>query len=314
MNVIDKHDGPRYASPMEHRQLEFFVAVAEELNFTRAARRTQAVQSTVSASIRTLERSLGAPLFDRSTTRVELTEAGRTLLPEARRALEALEAARDAVDGVRNGLTGSLRIGTLSGLTAVDLRGLVSDFRERYPGVRLTLSVDAAGSEGLIRRLRDRSLDVALVGVQTSSVTDVHLDPIVTFQPRLIVPRGHPLAGRSSVDPAALADEAFIDLPLGFCNRVRSDNDFQRAGVIRNVAVEVSELNTIPGFVEAGIGLALVPPLASEDATGVVSVDLDPPAAPWTLAVARYGGADPSRATQAFLDLIDAHVVQRDFY
>jgi DNA-binding transcriptional LysR family regulator len=299
---------------MEQRQLEFFVAVAEELNFTRAARRTQAVQSTVSASIRTLERSLGAPLFERTTTRVELTDAGRTLLPEARRALDALEAARAAVDGVRNGLTGSLRIGTLSGLTAVDLRSLVSCFRERYPGVRLALTVDGAGSEGLVRRLRDRSLDVAFVGVQAFSVPDVHLEPIVTFQPRLLMPTSHPLASRSSVDPATLAEETFIDLPLGFCNRVRSDNDFMRFGVTRNVAVEVSELSTIPSFVAAGIGLALVPPLATEAGFDIVSVDLDPPAATWMLAVARYGRADPSRAVRAFMELVDDHVVQRDYY
>lgn len=299
---------------MEQRQLEFFVAVAEELNFTRAARRTHAVQSTVSASIRTLERSLGTPLFARSTARVELTDAGRVLLPEARRALDALEAAHAAVAGVRDGLTGSLRIGTLSGLTAVDLRALVSSFRSRYPGVRLTLSVDAAGSEGLLRRLRERSLDIAFVGVRATSIPDVHLDPIVTFQPRLLVPSGHPLAGREKVDPAALADEAFIDLPLGFCNRIRSDNDFLRAGVTRNVAVEVSELSTIPGFVEAGVGLALVPPLATESATDVVAVDLDPPAATWTLAVARLSSVEPSRAMQALLEQIDDHVVQRDYY
>src|SRR4051812_1885406 len=93
---------------VEQRQLQFFVAVAEELNFTRAARRTHAVQSTVSASIRALERDLGASLFRRTTTRVALTEAGRALLPEARRALDTLDQARAAVDGVREGLVGSL--------------------------------------------------------------------------------------------------------------------------------------------------------------------------------------------------------------
>lgn len=299
---------------MEQRQLEFFVAVAEELSFTRAARRTQAVQSTVSASVKTLERSLGIRLFERSTTRVELTDAGRTLLPEARRALEALETARAAVGDVREGVAGTVRIGTLAGLTAIDLRGLVSSFRERHPKVSLTLAVDAEGSEGLMARLRDRTLDVAFVGVQTTTVPDLHLDPLITFQPRLLLPARHPLAGRGTVDPAELAHEAFIDLPSGFCNRVRSDSDFLRAGVIRNVAVEVSELGAIPSFVEAGIGIALVPPLATEDALDVVAVDLDPPAATWALAVARYRHAEPSRAIRAFLEMVDDHVVQRDHY
>lgn len=181
---------------MEQRQLQYFVAVAEELNFTRAAQRSHAVQSTVSASIRALERQLGAPLFERSTSRVALTEAGKALLPEARRALDALDQARAAVAGLHEGLTGSLRVGTLSGLTAVDLPGLVSDFRARHPGVRLSLSMAAGGTDGLLAALRARELDVTFVGVQVASVPDLRLDPIAEFQPRLLVPVGHPLAER----------------------------------------------------------------------------------------------------------------------
>jgi DNA-binding transcriptional LysR family regulator len=299
---------------VEQRQLEFFVAVAEELNFTRAARRTHAVQSTVSASIRALEKALGAPLFDRSTTHVKLTGAGRALLPEARRALDQLDRARAAVDGLRAGVTGSLRVGTLSGLTAVDMPALVGGFRRRHPGVHLSLRVDAAGSEGLLRGLREHTLDVAFVGLETPTVPDLRVEPIATFQPRLLVPADHPLAGARTLTPADVAGEAFIDLPPGFCNRTRTDNDFRRSGVTRTIAVEVSDLTTIPGYVGSGVGLALVPPLAAEAGAPVVPVDLDPPAATWTLAVARLAAPAPTRATRAFLDLVDDHVVHRDRY
>ncbi|MFJ3778964.1 LysR family transcriptional regulator [Streptomyces sp. NPDC090075] len=299
---------------MEHRQLEFFVAVAEELNFTRAAQRTHAVQSTVSASIRALEADLGVQLFERSTSRVALTEAGQVLLPEARQALDALAEARSAVDGLRTGITGSLRIGTLSGLTAVDLPGLILDFRRRHPGVRVSLKADAAGTNGLLEGLSSQTLDVAFVGVQTLTMPAVHLDAIATFQPRLMVAADHPLAGRESVAPHEVADEAFIDLPPGFCNRIRSDNDFRRAGITRTIAVEVADLSTIPGYVEAGLGLALVPPLAAEADADVVPVALDPPAQTWTLALARNGTTAPTRATRAFAQLVDRHVVRRDFY
>ncbi|GAA2709020.1 LysR family transcriptional regulator [Actinoplanes palleronii] len=299
---------------MEQRQLEFFVAVAEELNFTRAARRTHAVQSTVSSSIRALERDLGTPLFARSTTRVELTEAGRALLPEARRSLDSLDQARAAVDGLRAGITGSLRIGTLSGLTAVDMRRLVRDFRQRHPGVQLNMRVDAAGSDGLLAGLRARTLDVAFVGVQSTTIPGLHLDPIATFQPRLIVPADHPLAGRSRVTRAELADEPFIDLPVGFCNRARTDADFRDADLTRTVAVEVSDVTTIPSYVESGIGVALVPPLATEAAAGVVPIELDPPARPWTLAVARLSTPEPTRAVSALLALIDGVVVRHGCY
>ncbi|GIF24039.1 DNA-binding transcriptional LysR family regulator [Actinoplanes tereljensis] len=295
---------------MEQRQLEFFVAVAEELNFTRAAQRTHAVQSTVSASIRALERDLGTPLFERSTTRVGLTEAGRALLPEARRSLDSLDQARAAVDGTRAGITGSLRIGTLARLSKIDLPGLVRDFRERHPGVRLSLRVDAAGSDGLLSALRGRTLDVAFVGVETASVPGLHLDPIATFQPRLLVPAGHPLASARTTTRAAVLGEPFIDLPIGFCNRSRTDADF-RGG--RTVAVEVSDVTTIPGYVESGIGVALVPPLATEAGAQVVAVALDPPATSWTLALARLA-AEPTRATRALLDLVPGHVKTHGYY
>ncbi|GAB7192837.1 LysR family transcriptional regulator [Kineococcus sp. NUM-3379] len=299
---------------MEQRQLQYFVAVAEELNFTRAAQRSHAVQSTVSASIRALERHLGTPLFERSTSRVSLTEAGRALLPEARRTLDALARARAAVDGSREGLTGSLRVGTLSGLTAVDLPGLVSDFRARYPGVRLYLSTATGGTDALLAALRARELDITFVALHAASVPDLHLDPIAEFQPRLLLRAGHPLAGRSTVSPAALAEEPFIDLPPGFCNRIRTDDDFRRAGIARTIAVEVSDITTIPGYVESGIGVALVPPLATEDGRRLTAVDLDPPPAPWTLAAASLAGPTPSPAVGAFLGLVDAHVVRRDRY
>ncbi len=303
-----------YAARMEQRQLQFFVAVAEERNFTRAARRTHAVQSTVSASIRALERDLGTPLFERNTTRVSLTEAGTALLPEARRALDTLDQARAAVDGLRAGITGSLRIGTLPALNAVDLRSLVRDFRGRHPAVHLSLTTAANGTEGLVEALRVRTLDVAFIGASSTNIPGLRLREIATYVPRLLVPEDHPLAGQEHVGWADIAGEHFIDLPPGYCNRTRTDHDFRSVGVLRTVAVEVSDLSTIPGYVESGIGIAVVAPLTAEAGARVVPVALDPAPTPWTLAVATLDSSGPTRATQAFLDLVDDHVVQRDFY
>ena len=290
------------------------MAVAEELNFTRAAHRTHAVQSTVSASIRALERSLGAPLFERSTTRVMLTDAGRALLPEARRALDSLDQARAAVGETLDGVTGSLRIGTLSGLTAVDVPSLVRDLRERHPGVQLEMRTDAAGTDGLLAGLRSHRLDVAFVGVSSTSIADLVLDPIAVFEPRLLVAEGHRLAGSGPVTLAEVAGEPFIDLPPGFCNRVRTDDDFRRAGLSRTVAVEVVELTAIPQYVGSGMGVALVPPLSAETGSPVVAVEIAPAGTGWTLAVAHLRRPEPSRATRAFLGLVDDHVVRRDRY
>src|SRR5688572_28842154 len=108
---------------MELRHLEYFVAVAEELSFTRAARRLRVVQSGVSTVIRALERELGAPLFDRSTREVMLTDAGRALLREARTTLDSAQAAREAVQEVVAGIKGTLTVGTMTWLAFVDLPG-----------------------------------------------------------------------------------------------------------------------------------------------------------------------------------------------
>jgi DNA-binding transcriptional LysR family regulator len=211
-------------------------------------------------------------------------------------------------------VTGSLRIGTLSSLTAVDVRSLVHDIRQRHPGVQLEMRTDAAGTDGLLRGLRSHLLDVAFVGVSSTSIPDIHLDPIATFRPRLLVAEDHRLAGAGRVTLAEVAGEPFIDLPPGFCNRVRTDDDFRRAGLSRTVAVEVVELTSIPAYVESGIGVALVPPLAAEAGARVVPVDIGPAGTPWTLAVARLSAPEPSRATRAFLDLVANHVVRRDRY
>ena len=120
---------------MELRHLEYFVAVAEEQNFTRAAARLHIVQSAVSAAVKTLERELDARLLDRNSKRVLLTDEGRALLPRARSVLDAARDAADAVAEVRGALRGTLRMGTLTSIRLIDLPGLLGEFHRRHPGV-----------------------------------------------------------------------------------------------------------------------------------------------------------------------------------
>ena len=133
---------------MELRQLEYFVAVAGERSFTRAAQRLHVVQSAVSAAITALEKDLHVVLLERNARRVQLTEAGEALLPEAQAVLDAALAARNAVEGLSRGLRGTLRVGMLADLGIMDLPGLARDFRNRYPGVELQLRDAPAGSAG----------------------------------------------------------------------------------------------------------------------------------------------------------------------
>src|SRR5262249_4703102 len=136
-----------YCISMELRQLRHFVAVAEEKNFSKAARRVNIVQSGLSSSIRSLEQELGLPLLLRTTRRVELTEAGRVFLAEVRRVQAAVQGARDALESVRGMVRGTVHIGTMQKLAPLfDLPGALARFRTEHPEVEIRLRQASSGS------------------------------------------------------------------------------------------------------------------------------------------------------------------------
>src|SRR5439155_687121 len=151
---------------MELRQLEYFVAVAEEQSFTRAAERVHISQSGVSAQIRQLERELGAELFDRSGRTVTLTVAGKAALEHARAALAAAQSLGQAVGEVTDLIRGQLTVGMVTGCTITPLFDALAGFHAEHPGVVITLR--EGGSADLIERVRKGSADIALVSTGSS--------------------------------------------------------------------------------------------------------------------------------------------------
>src|ERR1700730_9139976 len=147
---------------MELHQLEYFVAVAEEASFTRAASRVHVAQPGVSAQVRRLEAELGQQLLDRSGRSVRLTEVGAAVLPFARAALDAVTNARLAVDQLAGLVRGRVATAMISGCALATLPELLAEFHNLYPGVSVALSEDA--SDRLIELLRDGRLDLALIG------------------------------------------------------------------------------------------------------------------------------------------------------
>src|ERR1700761_1338936 len=148
---------------MELRHLAHFVAVAEERNFTRAAQRLHLVQSALSVSVRSLERELGATLFERTTREVRLTDAGRILLPEARRTLDAAASAQAAVLDVRSGLRGTLRLGVMQLVSVADVSAVIARFHRERPLVDIQPTTARGGSAALISDIRHGDLDAAFV-------------------------------------------------------------------------------------------------------------------------------------------------------
>src|SRR3954471_17113273 len=152
---------------MDLRQLEYFVAVAEERNFTRAAERVRISQSGVSAQIRQLERELGAELFDRSTRTATLTVAGKAALDHPRAALASANAVGQAVGEVTGLIRGRLTVGMVIGCTVTPLFDALASFHRAHPGVEVSLLED--NSDRLVQAVRDGSTDLALVGVASAA-------------------------------------------------------------------------------------------------------------------------------------------------
>lgn len=289
---------------METRQLEYFVAVAEELSFTKAAQRLFAVQSSVSSAIRALETELHTTLFERSTRRVALSDAGAAFLPEAKAALEALERAKSVVQEATGGMRGSIRIGVLSSVDVLDLPGVLGAFHRRYPLVDIRVTVSVTGSTGHADDVRHGRLDMALLGLPPADLTGLRTMVLATRRFVALLPTGHRLADRDELTLADLAGEGFVDTARGFGNRVVADRAFEAIGAPRRIVVEVSDIATVPEYVQAGLGVAVVPTLRIAPDPAMVIRPLAGPPLQWQFSIATLADREPSRAVRTLLDLM----------
>jgi DNA-binding transcriptional LysR family regulator len=195
---------------VEIRQLRYFVAVAEELHFSRAAARLHLAQSALSAQIRALERELGGPLLVRTTRRVTLTPAGEALLADAREILAGLDSATARARALLRGEGTALVIGTLGPAPGGVLAPLLARFGARHPDVRVELR--AFDFNDTVLGLRERRADLAFVYAPLDE-PDLVLTPLLTEQRMVVLPRSHRLAHRRELRPAELAGEIFVMQP-----------------------------------------------------------------------------------------------------
>lgn len=241
---------------MEFRQLRYFVALAEEGHFGRAAERVFVVQQALSGSIRNLEEELGVRLFNRTTRRVELTPAGREFLVGARQILSLLEQTSDRARKAARGEVGRLAVGFVSGLAFGGLPDVVRTFRERYPNVAVELlELTAAEQE---QALREGRIDIGFVLLP---VRDPALAREALWREPLIValPSRHPLAARETLHLADLREHDFVFFPrhirATYFDQVMSAAT--SAGFQPRIVQEAIEVPTLLSLVAAGIGLFL---------------------------------------------------------
>ena len=242
---------------MELHELEYLVAVAEEASFTRAAGRAHVAQPGVSAQIRRLEREFGEELFDRSGRTVRLTEVGSAVLPYARAALRAVDAARLAADELTGLVSGRVMVGMVTACRMPGFFNLLADFHRMHPGIEISLAED--NSDLLTDELRDGRLDLALIGVGGASpaglATQVLLDePLVAA-----VHRDDPMASSETVTLRALQQRPLISLPRGTGLRTCFEQACAAAGLRPRIALEASVLGVVAQLAARGLGVAILP-------------------------------------------------------
>ncbi|HJQ20928.1 MAG TPA: LysR substrate-binding domain-containing protein [Gemmatimonadaceae bacterium] len=258
---------------MELRHLRYFVAVAEELHFGRAAQRLHIAQPPLSRQIRDLERELGAPLFERVARGVQLTAAGRAFLPQARLTLAQAERAKRTALRAAQGEVGRLRVGFVDAATYSDvLPDVLGFFRMHLPQIGVSLfEMDSAQQEDALREGR---IDMGIVqrppadAERWLALEEVYRDPLV-----LALPEEHRLAQKPRLAMEDLRDEAFV-LLFRSSDPELWDTIIARcraAGFSPRVMQEAGAWHTLAGVVSAGVGVAFVPQsLAGLKRPGVV--------------------------------------------
>jgi DNA-binding transcriptional LysR family regulator len=286
---------------MDLRQLSYFIAVAEEGQFTRAAARLLVVQPAVSAQIRRLERELGEVLFHRDRRSVRLTDAGEALLPHARSALAAVERGRDAIASLRGVLRGRLRIG-VAGPVDQRLSQALGEFHRAHPGVEVMLTIQ--NNEPLLEAVAGGHMDVGVVGVGIRPLPPrVRIREIAHERLVLAVSREHPLARRRSATLAELRDQPFVTLVHGSGHREAFEKAFDDAGFVPRIAAEAGELSSLIELAAEGLGAAILPRSAA-DGANVAVLDITRPRLVRRTALA-WNEATTSPAGRAFLALAE---------
>lgn len=277
--------------------MEYALAVAEEGSFTLAAERCHTVQSALSHQVARLEELLGAKLFERTSRRLSLTPAGEAFVRSARVALDAAQRVAHDVAAACGDIRGSLSVGTITSLTALDLVDAIGHFHKRFNQVDIRLRV--AKSETLLDEVRQRRLDVAFVGFWPGEqLTGVQWRLLAEEELVAVVPAHHPLAARTLVSLAELADQPMVDFPTGSGARRQTDEAFAAKRLSHRVQFEVESMDLLKKFVRRGLAIGLVPSKVAQSMRGLVAISVsDAP----TRHVYALWSTSPTPAAEAFI-------------
>jgi DNA-binding transcriptional LysR family regulator len=288
------------------RQLRYFLAVAETLHFTRAAKKLGIAQPPLSQQIRKLEQNLGYPLFIRSTRGVRLTPAGKLLATRAQATLDKVRNDMAEVRRIGRGEEGTLTVAFSGSIMFTNLPLAIQDYRRRFPRVELRLRELTTAAQ--IASLLDRSIDLGFLR-DGDPTEGVHIETLLKERFLAVLPQSHPLAAKATLRMKDLATEPFILFARshGALAWDRTIACCERAGFTPNIVQNAPQFPTVIRLVAAGLGVSLVPAcLANLGIPGAVYRDIHSPVRTTVDAGMRLGSA--CTMTANFLRLARRHL------
>jgi DNA-binding transcriptional LysR family regulator len=291
------------------KQIESFLAVAELGNFSRASKRLNVAQPALSQAIKDLEAELAVRLFDRTTRRVELTDAGREFRNSAAKALEELEHAVESVHELAERRRGRLRIAAPPLLAAVVLPQAIAEFQKRYPGISVQLA--DVGTEQIIDSVRNGKADCGL-GTFSPAEEGIERVPLVRDSLMLFCDHRSLFNGAISVPWRELEDQPLITLTRDSGIRLLVEVGFEAAEIALKPAYEVTQVTTAIALVEAGLGVAVLPTyaLAAARYRKVVGKLLTDPNISREVSLIHATGRSVSPAVSAFATIVRRYAQQ----
>jgi DNA-binding transcriptional LysR family regulator len=285
---------------VELRQLEHFLAVVEEGSFTRAAARVFMGQSSLSASLLTLERELGTELFIRGRRGAELTDAGRAILEPARASLVDAQRVRDAIAEVKDLLVGTVRIATVFVPRSIDLIETIRRFHTEHP--RVEVRVLPSDPKSMVDLVAHGQVDFAITPRVERTNAALRFEPLVSSPLVLVCPADHRMAGAREVDPRDLIDQSIIDVPHGWRSRELFDQLFEDHHLQRQARLEVHDWFSVLTMVQRGVGISYGPRECIDDNFfGKVDIATLAGAPLWELGIASRDEVLRGAAGRAFL-------------
>ena len=286
---------------MELRHLRYFDAVAETLNFTRAAERLHVTQSTLSHQIKQLEEEIGAPLFDRSGKQVRLTETGEILRSHMTPALEQIDLGLQALRGPGEAITGSIRLGTTPSFNTQMVPTCVATLLKSYPNIQVTVEELAAGQ--ILKRLRSGHLDMA-VSYPPGEGSDLWFEPLYNEELQLVIGTNHPLARRRRVRMVELHNVRMVMLPAQFLTRKLLDDCFDAAGAKPVIAAQLNSIAPMIELIRRTELAGIIPESALAQSSGLRVIPLEDPTPIRTPGMLWPKGATRSPVLKHFAEII----------